>query len=793
VLVALDLALFGQAVASGRMIGLDYTDGAKVIYFWRLFYRESILSGHFPVWLPNVLMGFPFVGEPLTGSFYPLAPLFLVMSVERAASVFFAVHLAVAGVGMYALARRFGLRRAPALLAGTVFMLNGHFAGYVFGGLQAEVASLAWMPLALFVFDCAIGASDRRHRAIWTLLLAVILALEVLAGHPQRALFSGFVLGCYALWIAAGRRREGARALTPVALLIGASVLGLLIAAAQVLPAWEMLRLSGRAPHPVSGLSLDRETFAGSLFPVRLVTLAVPDLFGDAVSLAPVRTDWLSAAMDDVHTLELQAYVGIVPLVLALFAMKRNGVRAARFFVLLVAAAVVLALGRYALVYPLLYWIAPPLRTFRIPARFLAVVVFGLSFLAGCGLQALMTEHEPAFLRSYRRWGTSLAIAAGLLAAGAAIAFALSGVMVPQGLRLMRYLYDVKQRGHRLPLTVWLDVVPVAFRLAVVSILKAAALLAAAAWLFIRVARGQAPAKLIAVVILSVSAVDVWWFAHRHLKTTSIGSAMRSNEAVLAAAGPATMSYRMYSFYGPADERLDPLLAPSDDAVIAAGRFSLVGYEPAELASFGAVHAAVDRQLERHTSSLLDMLNVKWVMTRTMLASPALHAFDTGAIRVYENRAALPRSWMCFGATVVASQDAALASLEDGAVDPHERVAIVGPVPAGLTVDHAPPCRPLAASMPDAASYEIHVETDRPAMVVLSDIYFPGWTASIGSRPVPVMRVDYLLKGVVVSAGVSDVRLRYEPRSVRLGALVSLASLAGVGILLATAIGTRGR
>jgi uncharacterized membrane protein YfhO len=70
-------------------------------------------------------------------------------------------------------------------------------------------------------------------------------------------------------------------------------------------------------------------------------------------------------------------------------------------------------------------------------------------------------------------------------------------------------------------------------------------------------------------------------------------------------------------------------------------------------------------------------------------------------------------------------------------------------------------------------------------LLVLTDIYYPGWKAFLDGRRVPLERVNYLLRGVAVPAGEHRVELRYEPTSFRLGWMISLATaLALIGAVL---------
>jgi uncharacterized membrane protein YfhO len=72
------------------------------------------------------------------------------------------------------------------------------------------------------------------------------------------------------------------------------------------------------------------------------------------------------------------------------------------------------------------------------------------------------------------------------------------------------------------------------------------------------------------------------------------------------------------------------------------------------------------------------------------------------------------------------------------------------------------------------------LETDAraPGLAILTDSWFPGWTATVNGRDVPIERVDYLVRGVRVPAGRSRVVMRYEPASFTAGIAASGAGLA---------------
>jgi uncharacterized membrane protein YfhO len=67
----------------------------------------------------------------------------------------------------------------------------------------------------------------------------------------------------------------------------------------------------------------------------------------------------------------------------------------------------------------------------------------------------------------------------------------------------------------------------------------------------------------------------------------------------------------------------------------------------------------------------------------------------------------------------------------------------------------------------------MQVRTDAPALLVVSDAYYPGWTATIDTVEVAVRRADYALRAVAVPSGDHVVRFHYRPWSLRAGVTVS--------------------
>jgi hypothetical protein len=154
---------------------------------------------------------------------------------------------------------------------------------------------------------------------------------------------------------------------------------------------------------------------------------------------------------------------------------------------------------------------------------------------------------------------------------------------------------------------------------------------------------------------------------------------------------------------------------------------------------------------------------------------------------VYSNARALPRVLLVDRQRTVNGDDAALTAVTAPGFD-GRRVAITRRAVPGLP--QATPGSPPAGGSARLVSYgrervTIEASTPRRSMLVLTDVFYPGWKATVDGGSASIERVDYLLRGVVLEPGRHRVELRFEPASWRIGWILSLVSLIA---LLATGL-----
>jgi hypothetical protein len=78
---------------------------------------------------------------------------------------------------------------------------------------------------------------------------------------------------------------------------------------------------------------------------------------------------------------------------------------------------------------------------------------------------------------------------------------------------------------------------------------------------------------------------------------------------------------------------------------------------------------------------------------------------------------------------------------------------------------------------------ELTARLETPGLVVVADVYYPGWTLTVDSRPAAILRTNRAMRGVALPAGTHHLAFRYEPASFRIGIGLSILGLVALAVL----------
>jgi hypothetical protein len=728
---ARDLLVFGAlafALFFKILLGTSWLweDMLMFSYPLRVFASTSLAMGQFPLWNPYTFNGMPFFADIQTSVLY-LPALALTLFVKNNTLSFYwlelmvILHYVLAGWGMYRLSLSYGLERTSSIFAGAAYMLSGFMITHAIH--QQVVTLVAWYPLIFLSFRRMLQQKGWR----WAAITALLTGHSILAGFPQLSLYLFFFLGVYSVWYLLvppdGRRvvsREtgvlAAKALAMVALAVG-------LAAVQLLPSMELAPLSQRA-----AITYEKAT-EGSLAPEQVFTLIFPKLFG--TSGAQGYSFWGPGPYW--HFWETCVYLGVLPLFLAaLAAVLRPKEKELWFFSGFAVFALLFSLGGHFPLHRLFYEYVPQFSTFRDPARMGIFLSFTVSILAAFALDTLGRGSADT---SGRMRARSVAAGLGIFSIGFGIAV-VSGMLDGP----FPFLKN-PQVGPLVRSTTTTALVFIAASAALVLAMLVSA----------RAARWQVYAAV------AVASLDLLVF----------GSGLNdsSNNPALYFGRPAQLVRFLHAEEAKGPLRINTrngygMLMDRNQGMI--DRIQMVeGYTPLMLQR-GFPPFRSDQQR-------FDLLNVKYMVQ----SEPG-----RGGLGLVANPTAMPRAYFMYDVRVLPSDDAVLAAVADTGwnhlatayLDRDPGVAL--PRPARI------PAWSARVTRYENNRIEVSAESSDNGLLVLGEIYYPGWEATVDGRDAEVLRVDAGLRGVALEAGKHDVVLTFVSPPVRRGAVISIAALA---------------
>jgi hypothetical protein len=382
-LVAL-LVLLGTAFFADVLVGVNelyIRDLTAYYYPSKKVLRDIVAHGEFPYWNRYFSAGQPIAANPEHEVFYPLTWLILLPSYDLGYRLLIVVHIYIGLLGMYALLRSMELRRFASLFGAVSWGLGGLYLSYV--NLLPILFGAAWIPpVCLFARRFLLRRNLRDFG-----LAALMLGLQFLVGEPTTILQTGFILVCYGLYRAWYDGRTAGGFLSRTFLIGLISIGGLMIGAAQILPALEHVHDSVRSrPFDFDMVS------TWSMHPAKLLELIFPNILGH-IAIKQIIWYWAGPLYPGMGSPFLYSiYAGILVTALCLggaFARRRGS----RLVLLVGAVSLVLSLGSHTPLLRLLYdWHV--ISSIRYPEKFALMGIFAMTLFAAKMLSSLLDGDE---------------------------------------------------------------------------------------------------------------------------------------------------------------------------------------------------------------------------------------------------------------------------------------------------------------------------------------------------------------------------------------------------------------
>lgn len=703
-------------------------DLENLFWHWSQFAVSSLRHGQFPLWNPYLFSGIPFSANPQPALFYPPTWLASFVPVNKALGLTVLLHVWIASVGMYAWMRSESASRIGALLAAVTFAFSGYFFARIRGGHVGVLTTGSWLPLLLWAHR---SVCARRQ---WTLAIigGLPFGLAILAGHTASVMYVALGLmayGVFQTWKAWQKEQSISEAAFPFVSICLMFFVGMAVAAVQLLPTAEFVIRSTRR----AAATYD---FAArfSWPPGHLLTLLVPNFFGE-----PTQTGYWSDGIYD----EFVFYVGLLPLLLAFVGLKlRHRLRG--FLLLVGLGALLLAFGEYTVLHRLFYRFVPLYRMMRAPARAGYLFTLAAAALSGLTLTALERSghrRRASFLAPLS-WSVALIVAGVVLVLIVAgfVVFAIGREAIPSAGRLWH-------QANEMTLFLLFFVLSIGLLIS---------------WK--ETSTGQRRSWWLAVALV---VLDLWTFGNGILEIRTV---------------PESAYWRIVS-QSVSDTPITRVLPwglneAEQNGGMAFDLQNVFGYDPLILKRYeDFITSKPDPRARTY-----DLLNAGYLVTTAPQefpeepGEPRLLREESG-VYVYERPDSLPRAWIV-GRAKVMEDTAILTQIHEPTFDPRTTALVEEPVSCDGTGG--------SVEITDYPGNHIKAQTEGGGgVLVFSEIYYPGWEATVDGKHTELLRADYVLRALCVPAGRHEVVLRYDPPILKAGLFVTgfaLLSVVGAAV-----------
>jgi hypothetical protein len=703
---------------------------------WFTIAVDQWSSGTVPLWTPYQGFGAPLAANFQSAVFDPLLMIPIAVAGVPLGQDVAILGLFLAGMlAAFAFARVLGMTRLAGLTLGVGFGLNGYF---LVASNNGWVRLYAFIPILLLLIELML----RRRQARWFAMTVGAVALSIVGGMPEITFMVLMVAGAYALWRVAIGPRIWSR-LEALAQLIGALFAGFLLAGPLLLPAAEYVRLSFNTHGGGWAAALTYPAW-------KAWYIAVPTWGGHPADSPGGVTGWAGTAICAL------ALLGLL-----------SPTRARRLLAVPMVAILATVVGRAYGLLPLEWISSLPILEAIIFDRWGQVpIAFAFTALAAVAVDAI---GRGALSRNRALLGSACLIAALLLG--------------------------------------WREITDLAAQTPGISprrelVLAAAAVLAVMIALLLPRTEGwHRSIRIGAVLAVSVVCLELVSYAHAAWPIY----ATRSN----ALAAPSWMPMVKKVVSTDPEARifgLDGRLTPNTAGVFGLQDIGTIeALYPARY--FDYVQAflepeAVDRFSTWPTFGVRDavldpmvgLTGTRWLLQNTGSGLPVGERGTDGDapvvagdqfVWVRDLRGALPRAFLVESTTSATGPEHAIAWLKERREDasrPFEprREAVVETEAALPVGCEDPGSAAITAYSP--LEVVIEVQSRCPTILILTDLAYPGWDATVDGSPVDIRPANLAFRSVQVPRGRSEAVFRYEPSSFRTGLAVFALGAVAVGL-----------
>ncbi len=708
-------------------------DAFRHLYPLRVIASEMIKKGQLPLWNPYNASGTPLLAIMHPGYLTPFGIFFLFLSPTIAWSLYVMLQPLVLGIAMYWYGKTLKLSDRASLFSALVLVLSG------FSIVRLEYGEflyiLTGLPLVLGIVERK--KVNSRDKSI--IIIPFLVFLLMISGQPHMIVYTLLVFAAYTIL------RLG----FIDALYFGAaSLFGIGMSALQLFPSFELYRLS-TINQQTSTFIFDR-----FLLPIsHLITIIIPNYFGNQATYN------YFGPHDYIETI---AYVGSIPVSLAILAWWKGKTHAVvTFFVLVMIIATLSTIEWVGSRF--LFSLSIPILSSDVPSRVFVLTTFSIAILSGFGF----SYWEKLTQKELRLFVFIALLIMGVIVIGTALFYFLqipcptvhisqcrlvsvrTGVV--EAFVFMLFvgitLFVVRAKSFLQKVFCWMPLVLIA----------GVGLYNAAKFLPFSPKDTVFPNVEVITALQKVSGFDRYF---------SIGEGvMRTNVTSI------------FGLYSP--EYFDPLHIRRYAELVSFANTNDRNKGVTRSDILLTSDASVSTEVADRRNRLLDFMSTRYLVGKVGEVKATTNdslVWEDSQWRILSRASSLSRMYMVYKSETLQGDDQILHRLFDPQFDVLNTIVLETDPPIGATPQQLQSV-PVSIMRYSSSLVESEVFTSQAGFLVFTDTWYPGWKAYVDGNKTPIMRANYTFRAIRVPAGSHTVRFSYEPQSVVIGTTLSLISL----------------
>ncbi len=702
-------------------------DVTTQIYPWKHLAIQIWKSGQIPLWNPYSFAGTPLLANYQSAVLSPFNILFFIFPFVDGWSLLVLLQPFLAGLFTYAFVRALRRSEVASLISAVSFM----FCGFMTSWMSYATLGYAILPLPLALY--AIEKYHLTKKIKFLILLSLSIPLSFFSGHFQISIYFLLFTALYIAFklISTEDTKSFLR-------LVMFTFFGLLLSMPQLLPSIEFYTQSFRSDNFQKGEVIP-------LF--YLPTLFVPDFFGNPVT----RNDWFG------HYAEWNGFIGVIPLMLALYAFTVKKKKEIIFFSIAGVIAILFALDTKLIDF--LIALKVPVLSTSAASRVIVVYSFMFAVLSAFGFDALMQDIKT---RNFRKVYIFISIILAI--------FVLLWIAV---------LFKI-------------SIPPDKIAIAKNNLKLSTLIFTAGSVVLILAALNKKLLFVGSLVILVLVSFDMLRFSTKWQPFDP--------KNLVFVETPTTSAFSKVSGMHRTMSNLEAGIADYYNLL------SLEGYDALYIQRYGEFAASItDGELKqsyrsvvmfpknsKNTPAMMNLLGTKYVLHKNKDYKKGWtfpvwdypmgqfeEIYKDREYKLYENKRTFPRAFLVGDYQIEKDSQKIIDRLISKDFDLRKEI-ILEEDPKSVQVKG----NIGTAEIYKYASNEINIEVSatQHGFLFLSDNYYRGWKATVDGSPVKIYRADYSFRAIPVTSGKHLVRFTYQPLSFMLG--VWIAALGGLGIII---------